>query len=87
MALNLDEQYMELFHNWSQDFEDKLLNQAENVRYMIDHILTVGNIDLLNNAHLLVEYVFGEKEEALDTFAEKEGISWASHELTFILQT
>ncbi|WP_409304087.1 STAS domain-containing protein [Peribacillus sp. SCS-155] len=82
MALNLEEEFMELFRERKDEFEEQLLSEAKNVRDKIDHILAVGNIDLLNNAHQLVAFVLGEKEEELDKFSKLEGVSWAAHSLT-----
>ncbi|WP_050615565.1 STAS domain-containing protein [Bacillus testis] len=62
-------------------FEDSLLNEASNVKEKIEEILMVGNIDLINNAHLLVQYIIQEKEQELQSFAKQEGIAWATHEI------
>ncbi|WP_018661604.1 STAS domain-containing protein [Heyndrickxia acidiproducens] len=64
------------------EFEEKLLNEAVNVRDKIDEILKIGNIDLLNNAHKLVLYVVEQREKELIDFANQEGIAWATHSLT-----
>ncbi|WP_075618974.1 STAS domain-containing protein [Paenisporosarcina indica] len=64
------------------DFENKLLNQAVNVKDKINDILRVGDIDLINNAHQLVSYVMNNKQEELKAFAKQEGIAWATHSLT-----
>ena len=64
------------------DFESRLLDQAVNVKDKIKDILTVGDIDLINNAHKLVSYVMNNKQEELKAFAKQEGIAWATHSLT-----
>ncbi|PLT33139.1 STAS domain-containing protein [Bacillus sp. V5-8f] len=65
-----------------QNFENDLLNEASNVREKIDDILTLGNIDLVNNAHKLVRYVVDAQDKELESFAKQEGIAWATFELT-----
>ncbi|WP_078409523.1 STAS domain-containing protein [Priestia abyssalis] len=64
-----------------QLFEDTLLQEAVNVKDKIHDILTVGNIDLVNNAHKLVVYIIDEREQELQAFAKQEGIAWATHSL------
>jgi rsbT co-antagonist protein RsbR len=66
----------------NQDFEDTLLIEAVNVKDKITHILTVGNIDLINNAHKLVVYIIDDRETEIINFARQEAIAWATHELT-----
>jgi len=65
-----------------EEFENQLLNQAVNVREKINDILSVGDIDLLNNAHKLVYYVLEDEKQELEAFAKQEGIAWATHSLT-----
>lgn len=65
-----------------QNFEDTLLIQAVNVKEKIDEILTVGNIDLVNNAHKLVIFVIDAKVKELQAFAKQEAIAWATQALT-----
>lgn len=67
-------------HN-KQLFEETLLLEAVNVKDKIHDILTVGNIDLVNNAHNLVVYIIDGKEKELQAFAKQEGIAWATHSL------
>lgn len=62
-------------------FEDTLLREAVNVKDKIHDILTVGNINLVNNAHKLVVYIIDDREEDLKAFAKQEGIAWATHSL------
>ena len=65
-----------------QDFENHLLGQAVNVSAKIDDILRFGEIDLINNAHKLVNYVLdGDKLTELQLFAKQEGIAWATHSI------
>ncbi|MDQ1145953.1 anti-anti-sigma regulatory factor [Bacillus sp. SORGH_AS 510] len=63
-------------------FEVNLLGEAINVKDKIEEIRTIGNTDLLNNAHRLVMYVVEEREHELILFAKQEGVSWAKHSLT-----
>ncbi len=65
-----------------EKFEQRLLMEAVNVRDKIDEILTIGNINLLENAHKLVLYVSEDREHELIPFAKTEGVSWAKHSLT-----
>lgn len=70
---------LEFIQENKADFEDSLLNEAFNVKDKIEEILTVGNIDLINNAHKLVQYIIEVKEQELQSFAKQEGIAWATH--------
>lgn len=63
-------------------FEKRLLQEAVNVQDKIDEILTIGNINLLDNAHKLVLYIIDGKEYEAIAFAKQEGITWAKHSLT-----
>lgn len=65
-----------------EDFQQKLLSEAVNVRGKISDILEKGNIDLLKNAELVAHYIVENKEEELIAFAKVEGIAWAQHALT-----
>ncbi|PLR74869.1 STAS domain-containing protein [Bacillus sp. UMB0728] len=82
MAIALEREYAEFFRSNSSFFQEKLLNEAVNVREKIEEILLIGNIDLLNNAHALVLHVLKEEREEVREFAKKEGVSWAKHNLT-----
>ncbi|MET3696494.1 rsbT co-antagonist protein RsbR [Bacillus oleivorans] len=73
---------IEFFKRNSKIFEDRLLDQAINVRDKIDEILAIGNIDLINNAQKLVILVIEEREHELITFAKQEGKAWAKYSLT-----
>lgn len=68
--------------NNQQSFEKKLLEEAINVRYKIDEIRRIGNINLLGNAQKVVLFVVEEKQEELVAFAKEEGIAWAKYSLT-----
>lgn len=70
------------FQGNKQGFEAELLSQAVTVKDKITEILEVGNIDLINNAHKLVNCVLEGKGEELQDFAKQEGILWATHALT-----
>ncbi|GGH78478.1 rsbT co-antagonist protein RsbR [Pullulanibacillus pueri] len=63
-------------------FEDKLLSEAINVKDKVEEIHSIGNINLLNNAHKLVLFVVEEREHELISFAKQEGIAWAKYSLT-----
>jgi rsbT co-antagonist protein RsbR len=63
-------------------FEQDLLNEAINVRDKIEEIRYIGNINLLNNAHVLVMYIIEKQTEDLVAFAKQEGIAWAKYSLT-----
>ncbi|WP_088009366.1 STAS domain-containing protein [Indiicoccus explosivorum] len=77
-----------LFLENREAFEKRLLSEAVNVRDKINEILTIGNIDLVNNAHRLVGYIIDGKDQELEAFARQEGIAWATHsiDLTFKLE-
>ena len=76
------------FDTNSKDFEESLLNEAVNVKDKIEEILSIGNIDLVTNAHKLVIYIIDGQEKELKLFAKQEGVAWATHsiELTFKLE-
>jgi anti-anti-sigma regulatory factor len=63
-------------------FEEKLLEEAINVKDKIKDIHRIGNINLLDNAHKLVLYIVEEREHELITFAKQEGAAWAKNSLT-----
>ncbi|WGG46592.1 STAS domain-containing protein [Rossellomorea sp. DA94] len=65
-----------------EDFQQKLLSEAVNVKGKISDILEKGNIDLLKNAELVAHYIVEDKEEELIAFAKVEGVAWAQHSLT-----
>lgn len=74
-------QFIEFFEENSKTFTETLLQEAVTVKDKIEEILRIGNIDLVTNAHSLVVYIIEEKDQDLHTFAEKEGIAWATHSL------
>lgn len=63
-------------------FEERLLEEAINVRDKIEEIHKEGNINLLKNAHRIVLYVVEEREHELISFAKEEGVAWARFSLT-----
>ncbi|QTN01336.1 STAS domain-containing protein [Sediminibacillus dalangtanensis] len=65
-----------------QPFEEKLLNEAVNVRDKIEEIRVIGNINLLENALKIVLYVVDGQKDEVVAFARKEGIAWANYSLT-----
>lgn len=81
-SIGLELELKTYFKENKQNFECQLLNQAVNVKEKINDILTVGDIDLINNAHKLVQYVLEGREQELRDFARKEGVAWATHALT-----
>lgn len=80
-ALQNSEELKSFLSENKQAFEEKLLSEAVNVKEKIDEILTVGNIDLVSNAHKVVGYIIDGKEEELNLFAKQEGIAWATHSI------
>ena len=78
----INEEIIQYIKDHKQAFENQLLCQAVNVRDKIDDILRVGEVDLINNAHKLVNYVIdGDKHTELQLFAKQEGIAWATHSI------
>ena len=78
----IDEEIKQYIKEHKQAFENQLLGQAVNVNDKIDDILRFGEIDLINNAHKLVNYVIdGDKLTELQLFAKQEGIAWATHDI------
>ncbi|CAH0167264.1 STAS domain-containing protein [Peribacillus simplex] len=77
-----EEKIMEFLLKNKSEFEEYLLSEAVNVRDKIEEILLIGNVDLLNNAHKLIRYIVEQNETDLIAFAEKEGVTWATHSLT-----
>jgi rsbT co-antagonist protein RsbR len=71
-----------------EDFKESLLLEAVNVKDRIDEILRIGNINLVSNAQKLVLDIIDGNEGELQSFAQKEGIVWATHsiELSFKLE-
>ncbi|MGM0845196.1 MAG: STAS domain-containing protein [Bacillota bacterium] len=65
-----------------ENFKEKLLSEALNVRNKIQDILEKGNIDLLKNAENLAIYIAENREKELVEFAKIEGVAWAQHSLT-----
>lgn len=76
------------FDTHSKEFEESLLEEAVTVKDKIEEILSIGNIDLVTNAHKLVIYIIDGQERELELFAKQEGIAWATHsiELSFKLE-
>ncbi|WP_163971254.1 STAS domain-containing protein [Oceanobacillus halotolerans] len=72
----------EFLMNNRELFEEKLLEEAVNVRDKIEEIKLIGNINLVNNAHKLVLLVVDEKQTEVTEFAKQEGIVWAKFNLT-----
>jgi len=84
MSLVFQKEYgvKEFINQNKEIFEEKLLSEAVNVRSKIEEILTIGNIDLLNNANKLTMYIVEDREAEIVSFAKQEGVVWATHELT-----
>ena len=53
----IDDEIKQYIKDHKQAFENQLLDHAVNVSDKIDDILRFGEIDLINNAHKLVNYV------------------------------
>lgn len=70
-----------LFEN-RQAFEERLMEEAINVKDKIEEIHSIGNINLVNNAHKLVLFVVERKVHDLISFAKQEGVAWAKYSLT-----
>lgn len=72
----------------NEKFKNSLLLEAVNVKDRIDEILRIGNINLVSNAQKLVIDIIDGNEGELQSFAQKEGIVWATHaiELSFKLE-
>lgn len=81
MEFSVDTTYTlkDFFKENKQIFESRLLSEAVNVKDKIDEILRIGNIDLVNNANILVVYIIDGEDSNLKKFAEREGIAWATH--------
>ncbi|MCK1984691.1 MULTISPECIES: STAS domain-containing protein [Peribacillus] len=77
-----EDKIMEFLLQNKSEFEEYLLSAAVNVRDKIEEILLIGNVDLLNNAHKLIRYIVEHNETDMIAFAEKEGVTWATHSLT-----
>lgn len=65
-----------------EKFAEQLMIEAVNVRDKIDEIMSIGNINLLENAHKLVIYIVEGREHEVVHFAKTEGVAWAKHSLT-----
>lgn len=74
------------FKNEEDRFEERLLEQAVNVRDKLKEIDAIGNINLVNNAKKLVNYVIEENQEEIKAFAKQEGIIWAKNAMTLALK-
>ncbi len=87
-AIQNSEEIKAFFQQQREAFEEKLVAEAVTVKDKIDEILTVGNIDLVTNAHRVVGFMIEGQEEELKLFAKQEGIAWATHsiELSFKLE-
>ncbi|MGE7603533.1 STAS domain-containing protein [Peribacillus sp. NPDC097675] len=81
-STNEEDKIIEFLLNKKEEFEYRILEEAVNVREKIEEILLIGNVDLLNNAHKLVQFIVEQNEEAIIAFAEQEGEAWATHSLT-----
>ncbi len=62
-----------------ENFEARLFNEAVNMKELIQDIKTIGNIDLLSNAHKLVQLMIANKDMEIVNFAKREGELWARH--------
>jgi len=60
-------------------FEQQLLQEAIHVKEILDEVRAIGKIDLLSNAHRLVNYLIDNKDYEIINFAKGEGQIWAKH--------
>lgn len=68
------------FLNANQDnFEQRLFAEAVNMKEIIQEIKTIGSIDLLSNAHKLVNLMVDHQDLEIIRFAQQEGQLWAKH--------
>jgi rsbT co-antagonist protein RsbR len=82
----VSEEVKRFINDNGETFDEKLLSEAVNVSVKIKDILDTGNIDLLKNARVLISYVLDQRDEELTSFAQQEGIAWATHSLTLSLK-
>ncbi|MFC0211482.1 hypothetical protein ACFFK0_03295 [Paenibacillus chartarius] len=82
LTINDGQHMREFFEANKQKFEEQLLQEAVNVRDKVEEIQTIGNINLLKNAHKLVLFLIEGRKHEIITFAKEEGVSWARHSLT-----
>lgn len=68
--------FMELNRN---RFQTLLLEETGQIRDDLEDVKTVGSIDLLSNAHKLVNLLIDDKETEIIRFAQEEGRLWAKH--------
>jgi rsbT co-antagonist protein RsbR len=61
------------------EFEHCLLAEAENVKGIIEDIKKIGNIDLVQNAHILVGLLVDQNDWEIINFAQQEGKLWSQH--------
>jgi len=73
---------MEFINENKEEFQERLLKEAINVKDKINEILEIGNINLLKNAQLLVGYIVDTREKEVIQFAKQEGVAWAKYQLT-----
>lgn len=60
-------------------FEQHLFMEAVNMKDIVQDIKTIGSIDLLSNAHRLVNLLIDNKDFEIISFAQQEGKLWAMH--------
>lgn len=84
-AANIEKLKTYLKENREQ-FEQKLLEQASNVKDKIGEIRLIGNIHLIDNAYKLVTYVIEDRVHDVFKFAQQEGVAWAKSRLTLHLK-
>lgn len=60
-------------------FEKRLLEEVVNLQEILQEIKSIGSIDLLSNAHQLVEMLVENQDLDIINFAQKEGKLWAQH--------
>lgn len=60
-------------------FENRLLEEAVNLKDILKEIKEIGSIDLLLNAYRLINHLVKEQDYEIINFAKEEGQTWARH--------
>nr|WP_207952158.1 ATP-binding protein [Paenibacillus turpanensis] len=82
MEFQEGQELRDFFEKNKKMFEEKLLQEAVNVKDKVEEIQTIGNINLLHNAHKLVLFLIEGRKHDIIVFAKEEGKIWAKHALT-----
>jgi len=81
MSLSYEKDFLlkDFITNNRDSFEQLLIHEANNISGIIQDIKTIGNIDLISNAHKLVELLVDNSDLEIVHFAQQEGRLWANH--------